>query len=89
MRKIENIEREIRDLTPSELAAFRRWFLEFDAQVWDHQIEEDLRKGRLDKLAEELWQHTALERVRSFETFCCSNLLGSLSSASKISSRSC
>jgi hypothetical protein len=53
MSKIENIEREIRDLTPSELAAFRRWFLEFDAQVWDHQIEEDLRKGRLDKLAEE------------------------------------
>jgi hypothetical protein len=32
---------------------FRRWFLEFDTQLWDRQIEEDLRKGRLDKLAEE------------------------------------
>jgi hypothetical protein len=51
--KVENIEQEIRDLTPSELTAFRRWFLEFDAQVWDRQIEEDVRKGRLDKLAEE------------------------------------
>jgi len=53
MSKVENIEREIRDLTPSELAAFRRWFLEFDAQVWDRQIEEDIRDGRLDKLADE------------------------------------
>jgi hypothetical protein len=53
MSKVENIEQEVRDLTPSELAAFRRWFLEFDAQVWDRQIEEDIRDGKLDKLAEE------------------------------------
>jgi hypothetical protein len=53
MSKVENIEQEVRDLTPSELAAFRRWFLEFDAQVWDRQIEEDLREGKLDKLADE------------------------------------
>ena len=53
MGKVENIEQEIQDLTPSELATFRRWFLEFDAQVWDGQIEEDIREGRLDKLADE------------------------------------
>ena len=53
MSKVENIEENVRDLTPSELAAFRRWFLEFDAQVWDRQIEENIRQGRLDKLAEE------------------------------------
>jgi hypothetical protein len=53
MSKVESIEREIRGLTPSELAAFRRWFLEFDAQVWDRQIEKDVRTGRLDKLAKE------------------------------------
>ena len=53
MSKIENIEQEIENLTPSELAAFRKWFLEFDAKAWDHQIEEDIRKGKLDKLAEE------------------------------------
>jgi len=53
MGKVENIEQEIQDLTPSELATFRRWFLEFDAQVWDRQIEEDVRKGKLDKLADE------------------------------------
>jgi len=53
MSKVENIEQEVQDLTPSELAAFRRWFLEFDAQVWDLQIEEDVRSGNLDKLADE------------------------------------
>jgi len=53
MSKIENIEREVQKLTPAELEAFRRWFYEFDAQAWDRQIEEDVRKGKLDKLAEE------------------------------------
>ena len=53
MSKVENIKQEIKGLTPSELAAFRKWFLEFDAQIWDSQIEEDVRKGKLDRLAEE------------------------------------
>ena len=53
MSKVENIEQDVRKLTPSELAAFRRWFLEFDARAWDQQIEDDIRNGKLDKLAEE------------------------------------
>jgi hypothetical protein len=53
MSKVENIEQEVKALTPAELAAFRKWFLEFDAQVWDRQIEEDVRRRKLDKLAEE------------------------------------
>ena len=53
MSKVENIEQEVEALSPTELRAFRRWFLDFDAQVWDRQIEEDVRKGRLDKLADE------------------------------------
>ncbi|MGE5218703.1 MAG: hypothetical protein ACM3SP_17040 [Chloroflexota bacterium] len=53
MSKVKNIEQEVRELTPSELAAFRAWFLQFDANAWDRQIEGDLRGGRLDKLANE------------------------------------
>ena len=53
MSKIESIEQEVRNLSPSDLAAFRRWFLEFDAQVWDRQIEKDIREGKLDKFADE------------------------------------
>ena len=53
MSKVENIEREIQKLTPSELEAFRRWFREYDSDEWDRQIEEDVRAGKLDKLADE------------------------------------
>jgi hypothetical protein len=53
MSKVENIEREIQKLTPAELEAFRRWFREYDSEEWDRQIEEDVRAGKLDKLAEE------------------------------------
>ena len=53
MSKVENIEQEVTALTPAEFAAFRKWFLQFDAQVWDRQIEEDVRRRKLDKLAEE------------------------------------
>jgi hypothetical protein len=53
MSKVENIEREIQKLTSSELKAFRRWFREYDSDPWDRQIEEDVRAGNLDRLAEE------------------------------------
>jgi hypothetical protein len=32
---------------------FREWFWEFDGQIWDKQLEEDIEAGRLDKFAEE------------------------------------
>jgi hypothetical protein len=51
MTKIENIEKEVRGLTDTELAAFRKWFLEFDAEAWDRQIERDSASGRLTELA--------------------------------------
>ncbi len=52
MSKVENIEHEIQGLSASELSAFRRWFVEFDAKAWERQIEEDARAGKLDALAE-------------------------------------
>lgn len=53
MTKVESLEREVANLTPDELAAFRVWFVEYDWQAWDRQLEEDVAAGRLDKLAEE------------------------------------
>ena len=49
MSKIDKIEKEIRRLTAEELAAFRKWFAEFDGSIWDRQIEEDIRAGRLEE----------------------------------------
>ena len=60
MTKVEKIEQDIRKLDRNELLAFRRWFREYDSDEWDRQIEEDVRAGKLDKLAEEaLAEHRA------------------------------
>jgi hypothetical protein len=60
MTKVEKIEQDIRKLDRKELLAFRRWFREYDSDEWDRQIEEDVRAGKLDKLAEEaLAEHHA------------------------------
>lgn len=52
MGKIEKIEQEIQSLSSVELASFRKWFAEYDARAWDRQIEEDIRDGKLDALAD-------------------------------------
>ena len=53
MSTVKEIEEAVRRLDPAELAAFRAWFAEFDAELWDRQIEVDVAEGRLDRLAEE------------------------------------
>jgi hypothetical protein len=53
MSRIEQIEDQIRELTHDELSALRSWFLEFDAELWDRQIEADARNGKLDSLVEQ------------------------------------
>ncbi len=53
MLTAESVERAVEQLSPAELAKFRRWYAEFDAQVWDAQIEADAAAGKLDALADE------------------------------------
>lgn len=53
MTKLESLEREVANLTPEELAAFRAWFTEYDWELWDRQLEKDVAAGRLDEIAEE------------------------------------
>lgn len=45
--------KRVRNLTPQDFAEFRAWFADFDARVWDHQIEADLKAGKLDGLVAE------------------------------------
>ena len=56
MSIVENIEDEIRNMSPDELARFRKWFLEFDSRQWDEEIEQDAKAGNLDKIAEQAIQ---------------------------------
>jgi hypothetical protein len=51
MSKVEQIEGQIKELSSEELTAFRRWFAEFDAEVWDRQFETDVKAGKLVSLA--------------------------------------
>jgi len=53
MHSVQDLEQVIRQLSPEDLAAFRAWFIEFDAALWDSKLENDVTAGRLDKLAEE------------------------------------
>ena len=53
MGAIEKLEPLIKSLSAEELAQFRQWFAEFDAQLWDRQIEADAAAGKLDRFIEE------------------------------------
>ena len=53
---IKEIESAIAQLPPSELAELAKWFAEYQAQVWDGQLERDVKGGRLDALMREAEQ---------------------------------
>ena len=60
MSNVEKIEQEVQALSSEELAQFRAWFLEYDWEAWDRQVERDARTGRLDALADKaLRDHAA------------------------------
>lgn len=52
MSKVNDLERQVQNLSTDELAAFRQWFAEFDADAWDRQLEVDAKSGKLASLAE-------------------------------------
>jgi len=58
--KIDNVStlQEMKDaaskLSREELAAFRKWFIEFDWEAWDKEIEEDVAAGRFGAVVREV-----------------------------------
>ena len=53
MTELEKLKKSIEELSAEELARFREWFLEFEARIWDAQIERDSKAGQLDELVAE------------------------------------
>ena len=51
---ITELEQAVTQLSEQELSRFRAWFDEYYAQIWDKQIEEDAKSGRLDKVIAEV-----------------------------------
>lgn len=56
MGNVESIEKQVQQLSADEPAEFRRWFSEFDAELWDRQFESNVQAGKLDQLAGEALQ---------------------------------
>lgn len=63
MGKVEKIEDEVQALSPTELAQFRAWFLEYDWAAWDQQLERDVQAGRLDDLADKALREHAADKT--------------------------
>ena len=51
---LSEIQQAITELSRQDLSRFREWFEEYDEQMWDKQIEEDAKSGRLDRLLVEV-----------------------------------
>ena len=64
MGTVDEIETAVQHLSEADLRAFRAWFLQFDADTWDRQIEEDAEAGRLDALADEALGELRAGRTR-------------------------
>ncbi len=65
MSQVEVLEQTVRQLSPSELADFRSWFVGFDASEWDRRLEADCENGKLDRLAQ-----GAIEEHQAGKTKC-------------------
>jgi hypothetical protein len=60
MTTVESITTAIAQLPPEQVAQVRAWLAEYDERLWDEQIAQDERAGRLDALAERaLAEHQA------------------------------
>ena len=48
---LEQLEETVAKLPPEQIARFREWFQEFDAEIFDAKIADDADAGRFDELA--------------------------------------
>lgn len=51
---VKDIEVAITKLPPKDVAKLANWLADYQAELWDRQIEEDLAAGRLDALLAEV-----------------------------------
>ncbi len=51
---VQEIETAITQLPIKKLIELSAWFEEYQAQVWDKQIEDELENGRLDAILAEV-----------------------------------
>ena len=63
MTRLEKIEADVKALSPAEARKFAAWFADWQADLWDDQIERDVQSGKLDKLIAEAREDIKAGRV--------------------------
>ncbi len=53
MADLQEIEKAVKGLGRDKLAEFSRWFIAYEANVWDQEFDIDVAAGKLDVLADE------------------------------------
>jgi hypothetical protein len=53
MTKLEKIEQDITSLAPADVRKLADWLNAYREELWDRQIEEDAKSGKLDKFLEQ------------------------------------
>jgi len=51
MHTVQEVKSAVSQLPKGDLARFREWFEEFDAELWDEQFEADVASGKFDEFA--------------------------------------
>ena len=64
MSTVTEIQQAITQLSPAEQRQLAQWFEEALEDVWDAQIEEDVKAGRLDDLVAQAEADIAAGRVK-------------------------
>ena len=60
MSRVHNVQQQIAQLDAAEFRALRDWLAEYEADLWDRQLEADAANGTLDRIAEHaLREHEA------------------------------
>lgn len=65
MTTVNEISGAVKRLPQKELARFRKWFAQYDAGVWDRQLESDAQAGKLDALMREAKQDHRVGRTKA------------------------
>lgn len=66
MSAVDDIKRAIEQLPKPEFWRLSEWVIRKHEEEWDRQIEEDIRAGKLDKLAEEAVEEYQAGKTRPF-----------------------
>jgi hypothetical protein len=63
--RLHNLEKIVSELSPVELREFASWFMDYDQTIWEGQIADDAKAGRLDFLRDEAKLERAAGKLKN------------------------